>query len=128
MGTVCCADDLPSQIIGRPQSFIVNTDCEKGMHWVAFHFPAEGTPEFFDSFGRDPESYHKRFEWVLIANGPNYVKSVRQVQPSDSDTCGLYCVHYLKSRYSGFTYEEVMNDVTRKEPLVISNYLKMIYE
>ncbi|CAC5390500.1 unnamed protein product [Mytilus coruscus] len=46
---VCCADDLPAYVSERPKTFVDNTDnCDqKGSHWVAFHFPASGPPEFF---------------------------------------------------------------------------------
>ncbi|VDI26074.1 Hypothetical predicted protein [Mytilus galloprovincialis] len=47
--TVCCADELPDEVSNRPRSFVVNTDdCDgKGIHWVAFHFPARGTRRIF---------------------------------------------------------------------------------
>ena len=36
-----------------PRTFVVNTDtCDRsGSHWVAFHFPLEGSTEFVDSLG-----------------------------------------------------------------------------
>jgi hypothetical protein len=56
---------------------------------VAFHFPKEGPAEFFDSFERAPEMYHRRFRNILIANGSQYKFNTVRVQPEDSDTCGL---------------------------------------
>ena len=127
--TVCCAEDLPAEINVRPQSFIVNTDnCDrKGTHWVAFHFPKEGPAEFFDSFGRAPETYHKRFQYVLIANGPQYYLNEKQIQSDDTDTCVYYCVHYIKSRYRKFTIQEVVRDLNREDLHSISAELKDIY-
>jgi hypothetical protein len=46
---------------------------------VAFQFPKEGPAEFFDSFGRPPETYHRRFRNVLLANGPQYKFNHKQV-------------------------------------------------
>ena len=108
--TVCCADKLPARVESRTQSFVVNTDsCDpEGTHWVAFHFPKEGPAEFFDSFGRAPETYHRRFRNVLIANELQYKFNTVRVQPEDGDTCGLYCVHFVKYRYRNFTLEDLL--------------------
>ncbi|CAC5398352.1 unnamed protein product [Mytilus coruscus] len=75
--TVCCADDLPAYVSDRPKTFVVNTDnCNhEGTHWVAFHFPISGPPEFFDSLGEAPETYQKHFRNVLIVNGPRELTS-----------------------------------------------------
>ena len=88
--TVCCADQLPSRVENRAQSFVVNTDsCDReGTKWVAFHFPKEETAEFFDSFGRAPETYHRCFRNVLIAIGSQYKFNTVRVQPDDRDTFG----------------------------------------
>mgnify|MGYP003869545539 CR=1 FL=1 len=98
--TVCCAEDLPIYVSDRRRRFVVNTDnCDqKGSHWVAFHFPASGPSEFFDSLGRLPEKYQRYFRNVLIVNGPKYCVVCNQIQPDDSDTCGLYCIYYVKLR------------------------------
>jgi hypothetical protein len=70
--TVCCADELPTQVEVRPRTFIVITDtCDRGgSHWMALHFALVGPAEFFDSLGNAPETYHRRFANVLIVNGP----------------------------------------------------------
>jgi hypothetical protein len=128
--TVCCADQLPARVEDRAQSFVVNTDsCDReGTHWVAFHFPKEGPAEFFDSFGRAPETYHRRFRNVLIANGPQYKFNTVRFQPEDGDTCGFYCVHFVKYRYRNFTLEGIMNEFSARDPKTIEAELKDIYE
>jgi hypothetical protein len=65
-----------------------------GSHWVAFHFPLVRLAELFDSLGNAPKTYHRRF-----ANGPQYYYCSSQIQPDDTDTCGLYCLYYLKQRH-----------------------------
>ncbi|VDI08958.1 Hypothetical predicted protein [Mytilus galloprovincialis] len=109
---VRCAEELPADISHRPMTYVVNTDtCDgPGKHWVAFHFPSTGPAEFFDSLGRSPEYYHRRFRNVLIANGPQYRFSTTQVQPGSSDTCGLYCVHFVKMRYRNISMEDIVKD------------------
>ncbi|VDI32556.1 Hypothetical predicted protein [Mytilus galloprovincialis] len=128
--TVCCADELPDEVSNRPRSFVVNTDdCDgKGIHWVAFHFPREGPVEFFDSFGRAPEKYRSRFRDVLVANGPRYKFSRVRVQPEDGDSCGLYCIHFVKYRHKNFTLEDIVNELTARDPKTIESELKNIYQ
>jgi hypothetical protein len=128
--TVCCADQLPARAENRAQSFVVNTDsCNReGTHWVAFHFPKEGPAEFFDSFGLVPETYHRRFRNVLIANAPQYKFNPIRVQPEDVNTCGLYCVHFVKYRYRNFTLEDIVNEFSARDPKTIETELKDIYE
>ena len=95
---------------------------------VAFHFPFNGPPEFFDSFGRAPETYHPRFRNVLIVNGPQYKFSRVQVQPEDGDSCGLYCVHFVKYRYKNFSMEDIVKELSGRDPLIIENTLKDLYQ
>jgi hypothetical protein len=95
---------------------------------VAFHFPKEGPAELFDSFGRAPETYHRRFRNVLIANGSQYKFNTVLVQPEDGDICGLYCVHFVKYRYRNFTLEDNVNEFSARDPKTIEAELKDIYE
>jgi hypothetical protein len=127
---VCRADELPAHVGVRPHTFIVNTDsCDReGTQWVAFNFPKEGPAEFFDSFGRAPETYHRRFRNVLIANGPQCKFNTVRVQHEDGDTCELYCVHFVKYRYRNFTLEDIVNEFSARDPKTIEAELKDIYE
>jgi hypothetical protein len=51
--------------------------------------------------GNAPETYHRRFANVLIINGPQYYYGSSQIQPDDTDTCGLYCLYYFKRQHRG---------------------------
>ncbi|CAC5384623.1 unnamed protein product [Mytilus coruscus] len=110
--TVFCADDLSAYVSDRPKTYVVNTDnCnQKGNHWVAFHFPISGPPEFFYSLGGAPETYQQHFRNVLIVNGPQYRFSRCQIQPDISETCGLYFAYYVKMRCQRIKMEDVVND------------------
>lgn len=107
---VVCADSLPLKIYDRPQTFIVNTDiCRgRGQHWVVFHFPERGPCEFFDSLGNPPMTYHRRFERVLIVNGPRYFYTPSQIQPNVSKTCGLYCIYFVQQRYQRKSFKTIV--------------------
>ncbi|CAC5390891.1 unnamed protein product [Mytilus coruscus] len=123
---VCCAEDLPSYVSDRPRTFVVNTDnCDQeGSHWVAFHFPASGPLEFFDSLGRLPETYQRYFRYVLIVNGPEHCVVGNQIQPDDSDTCGLYCIYYVKLRCRGLEMKDIINNFSSTD--LIKNDSKLV--
>jgi hypothetical protein len=108
--TVCCADELPASIKNRPRTFVVNTDpCSKsGSHWTVFHFPDKGPCEFFDSAGNLPAFYQPRFEFVLVVNGSHYLYTPDRIQPTDSVTCGLYCVYFVQQRYGNVSFKNIM--------------------
>ncbi|VDI84252.1 Hypothetical predicted protein [Mytilus galloprovincialis] len=127
---VCCAEELPADISHRPMTYVVNTDtCDgPGKHWVAFHFPSTGPAEFFDSLGRSPEYYHRRFRNVLIANGPQYRFSTTQVQPGSSDMCGLFCVHFVKMRYRNISMEDIVKDFSSRDLMSNDDKLLALYE
>ena len=96
-----------------PRTFVVNTDtCDRsGSHWVAFHFPLVGPAEFFDSLGNAPETYHLCFANFLIVNcGPQYYYCSFQIQPDETDTCGRYCLYYLKWRHRGRELPDIVKD------------------
>lgn len=113
---VCCADKLPVRINARPKNFIVNTDeCQKERtHWTAFHCPAHGPCEFFDSLGNPPETYQIRFRNVLISNGPNLKYMTDGNQPQESDTCGLYCIFVVVWRCKNLTMDDIVNEFNVK--------------
>lgn len=109
---VICANELPVSIGKRPRTFIVNTDpCSRpGRHWTVFHFSTRGPAEFFDSLGNRPQTYEPRFEDVLVNNGPRYLYTSTGIQPNDSDTCGAYCVYFVRERYRPRSFRGIMKD------------------
>ena len=113
---VCCAEDLPSRITKRPQSFVTNTDscAGPGRHWVVFHFPEDGPCEFFDSLGVKPEGYQTRFKQVLEDNGSRYVFTLDRMQPMNSVTCGLYCIYFVKHRYRNISFSNILSCFSTK--------------
>ena len=110
--TVCCADELPAHVGVKPRTFIVNTDtcdCCRS-HWMALHFPIVGPADCFDSLANASETYHRRFANVLIVNGPQYYYCSSQIQPDDTDTCGLYCLYYFIRRHRGMELPVIVKD------------------
>ena len=104
---------LPALVDKRPQHYVVNTDScgKRGKHWTVIYFPKEGRPcEFFDSLGRAPEYYHRRFRNVLLANGPQYQYIVNRLQALTSDVCGQYCIYFVKESSLGRTMKDICHD------------------
>jgi hypothetical protein len=79
---VTCVDELPISIGKKPRTYVVNTDpCSvPGSHWIVFHFPRLGPPEFFNSMGERAKTYNSRFEYVLANNGPGYLYTPDKIQ------------------------------------------------
>jgi hypothetical protein len=83
-----------------------------GSHSVAFHFPLVGPAEFFYSLGNAPETYHRRFPNVLIVKGLQYYYCSSRIQADDTDTCGLYCLYYIKGRHRGMDLPDIVKDLS----------------
>ena len=113
-GGVLASDELPIVITQRPRFYVVNTDIRRlpGSHWIVFYFPKRGSAEFFDPLGRSPGYYHGRFVTWLRRHGPRFIHNKNRVQPYGTNTCGQYCMLYVKYRCRGWT-------ITR-----VSSYLK----
>ena len=108
---VTSANRLPLQTnFKRPAGLIVNTDPshKPGKHWVCFFFPESGPAEFFDSLGHAPEHYYQNFRNLLIATGPEYQYSTKQLQDAESPHCGAYCLYYLVHRKNGTDYRNIL--------------------
>lgn len=109
---VVCADDL-SVILKKRQFWIVNTDTcgGRGLHWVALHFPPKGPIELFDSLGNCPEYYQKRFQNILIFNGPRYKYVDSRIQSETSTLCGHYCIYFILQRFKGRSMNDIVHDL-----------------
>jgi hypothetical protein len=67
-----------------------------------FTFPSWDPPNFPIRW-----ETHRRFANVLIVNGPQYYYCSSQIQPDDTDTCGLYC---FKRRHRGMELPDIVKD------------------
>lgn len=107
---VLAADEVPLTIRWRPRMYVVNTYQKRennDTNWTAFYFPKQGPAEFFDSCGKAPEIYHRRFKKALIWNRPCYAHSNARVQSYDTKTCGQYYIYYLKLRDEAGAWSEL---------------------
>lgn len=107
---VFAANELPQLVDRKPRIYIANTDLSTGfgLHWVAFFFPKDGVAEFFDSVGKSPETYHASFRNFLTNNGSSYKFLKVRLQDFQTNTCGHYCIFYVKCKCQGWSLERVL--------------------
>ena len=89
-----------------------NTSFESGSHWVAYY--KNNDRIYFDSYGQ-----------VILEEVKNYLKSEKErdqpviqrntdiVQDFNTQICGHLCLFVLKALFSNWTYQEVLNHLTK---------------
>ena len=97
---------------GYPECVIVNLDphFKPGSHWMAVYIDAEGFGEFFDSYGRAPET--KQIKKYLEDNCLDWTTSNKRLQSPFTSTCGQYCIYFLYYRVRGRPMKDVVEDFT----------------
>ena len=108
-GGVFAADTLPVKPRdNKPCAYIANTHKhhQPGEHWVCFYFPKDSPPEFWDSYGRNPQD---DFKPIL---GATYLCSEKMIQHPLSSVCGQYCCFYILKRSQGFEMLDIVSAFT----------------
>lgn len=100
---VFAANRIPTEAFKKPYCYIINNqpDNKQGQHWLTFFIDAK--VEFFDPLGLQPEDYGLNLK-VDVTNRA-------QIQPFESDTCGLHAMYYLMQRCRGFSMSKIMKDL-----------------
>jgi hypothetical protein len=109
---VYAADQLPQQRLTQfPRGLIVNTEPStmRGRHWVAIWLDSAKHGEFFDSFGKPPEYYHRQFRIFLQKNNACANYNDRVLQHADSDTCGLFALFYIAMKSMGSSLRDIQS-------------------
>ena len=127
--TVCPVSEL---ILDRNGIYVVNTDNDRGRHWIVF-MVTDKTVEFFDSFGRDPR---------FIQNGHMFMNSIRKtkktlivtsklLQHQTSNVCGWYCLAYAYVRVKMHSvqrfYDMFTSDLHRNDRFVMYLVKKLFF-
>lgn len=92
---VFASNTLPQIVTHYPSAFIVNTQPlpMPGEHWVSIIIRSPSQAEFFDSLGKSPADYNHDIQNFLKKNSVEM-----QLQPRNSDLCGLYVLVFLIAR------------------------------
>ena len=83
--------------LSHPGAYIVNTDCNKGRHWVAFYV-TETTLEFFDSYGRHPKDLQNCTLFLKAIGDRPLIVYPQVLQAHFKRVCGVYCLAFLFAR------------------------------
>ena len=89
----------------------MNTDPsgEPGSHWVAVHIDGENHGDYFDSYGRQPQT--SSLVSLLKKTCSCWAYNEQQVQSAFSSVCGQYCVYFLLQRT---LYNTPMTEIVAK--------------
>lgn len=116
-------DQLPP--LERGQAIIVNTDPHNkpGEHWVAFHMTNLGHLEYFDSFGLPPLVPALR-KYINRSAHSKFTYSTIQLQHETGETCGNYCIAFVKFRLSDQPFVSLLahftSSLTNNDQIVYS--------
>ena len=108
---VFASDQLPAGgKVNGPCAFVVNTDpsTKPGSHWIAIFIAADGTAEYFDSYGLEPNvksilsflARYSRLGWNTVP-----------VQGPFSSVCGHYCIYFVIQRCN---FNRSMNEIVKQ--------------
>lgn len=95
------------------QAMIVNTDPHNrpGQHWVALHKTKLGCLEYFDSFGLPPLVPQIR-KYINLSSHNSFTYSSVQLQHETGQTCGNYCIVFVKHRLLKLPFSSLLAHFT----------------
>ena len=109
---VFCPEELP-ELEKRPVGMIINLDkCGgEGTHWVTYWINKDGSGEFFDSFGRPPNN--RIIKNYISKTCKELTYSQTTLQHADAETCGMYCIFYLKHKLQNKSMNDILQHFTK---------------
>jgi hypothetical protein len=118
-------DKIPKKIKKTPSLLVINTDesTKPGTHWQAIFIPKSGCIEFFDTYGRLPNS---KYLMKFFKENSNCIRLSykQQLQSFFSKVCGQYCCLYLLHRIKKKSFKSFLNQFNSTS--FIKNDLKAI--
>lgn len=99
---VFAADEIFSIVLEKDTGIIVNTSVRELPygHWIGVYKDRCGGVFFFDSLCIKNLLCEPYFLYFFKNNHVNYVKTLcHSIQPINSQTCGLYCIYFLKEMF-----------------------------
>ena len=94
------ANQIPPNL--KPKNIYIINCCSsreksQGHHWIAVHIKSKYIVEIFDSSGLHPN----QIKHLKLPPNRKIHYSSKRLQNYRSDTCGLYCLFFVKLRSSG---------------------------
>jgi hypothetical protein len=112
-GLVFALDQIPKEKVASPFYAIINVQESHlgGLHWLAIAIRDETDGRkiyYFDSLGIMPSL--KPIVNFININYANHLEINKfQIQHPESDTCGLYCLAFLKSMNRGESFASFLS-------------------
>ena len=115
--------DALKEIKQKPKLIICNTDPSNkpGEHWVLFFFNRNGSVDFFDSLGKNMNSYSDLFRKFASRFASSIKWTDIRMQPLNSSLCRHYCLYYAHKRCKGEDMESIVASMTSSADVV--NYV-----
>ena len=100
-GGIFYADKIPKKLLPK-KVYIINCCSSKsstnGHHWICILAKSKSALETFDASGLDP----RRIKNLKIPEGFKKIEfNGSRLQNYKSETCGLYCLYYARTRDRG---------------------------
>ncbi|MCP3663185.1 MAG: hypothetical protein GY696_11935 [Gammaproteobacteria bacterium] len=117
---------------GFPFAFVTNIepDTLPGSHWVAIYMDKDGQTEFFDSYGRNPET--RQIVLYLKKHGRNLRCNTEELQGPFSSACGQFCIYYLYHRLRNHSIEKITGRFTPKNfksnDVIVTQWLNTMFD
>ena len=98
----------------------LDTHNQPGSHWVAFFVDNKSkTLEYFDSAGKQPNTYIRKF---LDKLSKNYFKKYRLLinnkkHQKHNSECGVYATYYIIQRLKGHTFDQITKHLVDDETM-----------
>ena len=108
---VLAANELPKRPVTRhPRAYIVNTDPadRPGHHWLAF-WTHQDTCEILDTFALPLEHYQAPWIEQWVKQWKYRVQNSEPLQTIQSNSCGHYCLFYLKYKARGHSLQDFLS-------------------
>ena len=128
---VFASDQLPLTFPFCNSGFIANTDdhTRPGRHWIAFFQPQPGLIECYDSYGHKPDYYGPWFtRWLQKHPTTTLMWNNRQIQSDTSNTCGLYCLYFLRQRLMGYSMTNIVQRFNFSDARENDRYIYGVFE
>ncbi len=117
---------------GYPFAFIANIepDTLPGSHWIAIYMDKDGQTEFFDSYGRPPET--RKIVLYLKKYGCSVRCNTEELQGPFSSACGQFCIYYLYHRLRNHTMEQITGRFTprnfQSNDVIVTQWLNTMFD
>ena len=106
---VFASDNIPC-ITKVPAALIINLDKSDspGSHWIALFFTKCNKCEYFDSYGRKPNSCILKY---IAKQTKTYIYNNVCVQDLWTISCGQMCLYFLVWRCRGISFSDIVKSM-----------------